>query len=249
MSASAPTSIFVAPVPFASAAAPAPSASAPPPTPSASASSVSTGPIQRTDTVLLAPTPDAQSTDDQDSINLHDGNPPLHTPVVAANGGSISSASPSPFLPPGPTAAQTFMSDVGLRPLIADDKKLESKPEIRGLQREIHGIVQSVASHIRLSTDTAITHGNAIGVLQNNLNDISSRLSDVTATLQRIEARQALLPAPAPVHDVAGLLAELTTTLKRARSPDPVRDGRVVRAHIDNANASPSPPCRTSHCP
>ncbi|KAF7372564.1 hypothetical protein MVEN_00119000 [Mycena venus] len=55
------------------------------------------------------------------------------------------------------------MSDVGPRPLIPDDKELESKPDVRGLPRGMRGIVQSVAAHMRLSVDTANSQGNAVG--------------------------------------------------------------------------------------
>ncbi|KAJ7102007.1 hypothetical protein C8R44DRAFT_747032 [Mycena epipterygia] len=213
---------------------------APPPVGSASAPPLS---VQRSDTVTSIPPTGSQGG--------------LSDQVAATNQGSVSSgpistsASSGPsssFLPPGPTAARNFTTDVGLRPLVPDDKKLDTKPELHGgLQREVHAATQGVAEHIRWATDTANSQGGAIGILQNDLNDMSARLNDITATLQRIEARQTSIPMPMP--DVATFFSELTTSLKRRRSPSPVRDGRVVRAHLEDENALPTAPPVASNAP
>ncbi|KAJ7897444.1 hypothetical protein B0H13DRAFT_1884643 [Mycena leptocephala] len=251
---------------------------APASTPSAAHSSTSAPPVQRSDSVTSpAPTESLSTylandaTDDLDSNSavVHSTSTPIAAPDRNKGKERQRNASPGPssstHLPPGRAAARNFIANVGLREVLPDSHRLESKPEIRGLQREIHALTQGVAEHIRLSTDTAETHASSI-------NKSACRDEhDVASSLLRIEARQVSPPppgtpaaaiahappvaAPSPLPDVAlvapsassaegrlmrveGILAELSTSitsLKRARSPSPTHDTRNVRPHLEDA--------------
>ncbi|KAJ7865849.1 hypothetical protein B0H13DRAFT_2561767 [Mycena leptocephala] len=206
---------------------------APASTPSAALSSSSAPPIQRSDTVTsLAPTESLSTylannaTDDSDSNSavVHSTSTPIAAPDGNKGKERQRNASPGPsssaHLQPGHAAARNFIANVGLREVLPDGHRLESKPEIRGLQRELHALTQGVAEHIRLSTDTAETHASSINsvslypsrlsrladpnqVLQNQLVGMNMLLDDVASTLLRIEARQ--MPPPPPVTPAAAI--------------------------------------------
>ncbi|KAJ7934875.1 hypothetical protein B0H13DRAFT_2481325 [Mycena leptocephala] len=231
---------------------------APASTPSAALSSSSAPPVQRSDTVTsLAPTESLSTylannaTDDSDSNSavVHS----TSTPVAAPDGNKGKerqrNASPGPssstHLPPGRAAARNFIANVGLREVLPDGHRLESKPEIRGLQRELHALTQGVAEHIRLSTDTAETHASSINsvslypsrlsrladpnqVLQNQLVGMNMLLDDVASTLLRIEARQ--VPPPPPVTPAAAIAHAPPVT-----APSPLPDVALVAPSASSA--------------
>ncbi|KAJ7811460.1 hypothetical protein B0H13DRAFT_1926724 [Mycena leptocephala] len=238
---------------------------APASTPSAALSSSSAPPIQRSDTVTsLAPTESLSTylannaTDDSDSNSavVHSTSTPIAAPDGNKGKERQRNASPGPsssaHLQPGHAAARNFIANVGLREVLPDGHRLESKPEIRGLQRELHALTQGVAEHIRLSTDTAETHAGSINTLCCASRPVRCRC--LLLLLRAAIAHAPPVPAPSPLPDVAlvapsassaegrlmrveGILAELSTSitsLKRARSPSPTHD-RAVRPHLEDA--------------
>ncbi|KAJ7933232.1 hypothetical protein B0H13DRAFT_2306911 [Mycena leptocephala] len=231
---------------------------APASTPSAAHSSTSAPPVQRSDSVTsLAPTESLSTylandaTDDLDSNSavVHSTSTPIAAPDRNKGKERQRNASPGPssstHLPPGRAAARNFIANVGLREVLPDSHRLESKPEIRGLQREIHALTQGVAEHIRLSTDTAETHASSINsvslypsrlsrlanpnqVLQNQLVGMNMLLDDVASSLLRIEARQVSPPPP-------GTPAAAIAHAPPVAAPSPLPDVALVAPSASSA--------------
>lgn len=179
-----PTSLVSAPIPSSAYSAP-----VPPPT----TTSVSAPPIQRTDTdISIVPT---ESISGYLLPTVPDANV-IHVPTSTAAGGDKGkkkqvNASPGPSsapirnLPPGARTASEFIVRIGLRDLIPNDKKLDTKNEIRDLQEEVHALTQGVAEFIRDSTDTAHVNGNAIDSMCLQTSALLSHLTKSTQALHK----------------------------------------------------------------